>query len=324
MPVALFVLWIFSSGAYSQSQQQDSVVTLLFAGDVTLADALELSLGNRTVGVFDNWNVGGKDLFMVNLENPITNSLDTVPKEFNFRMHPKYVDALRRGSIDVVNLANNHTFDFGTAGLFETMRILDSVGIPYVGAGTNLDDSRQPLIYTLKGMRIGFLGFHGRGAVWNATPSKPGVAPRTEKVILKDVAKLRPLVDFLVVNFHWGTELAETPDRGQILLAHQTIDAGADLIVGHHPHVLQGIEEYRGKVIAYSLGNFVFGGNARANYETAILRVKISSNGNESEIVPVEVRNYHPRLAAGKTSASVLRSVKERSKIFKRTILQLN
>jgi poly-gamma-glutamate synthesis protein (capsule biosynthesis protein) len=324
MRFALVILWLVAPRIFGQSSPPEETVTIVFAGDVTLADALEASLGERTEEVFDNWDVGEKDLLMVNLENPITTSQATLPKEFNFKMRPRYVGALKRGRVDIVNLANNHTYDFGSSGLVETMRVLDSMGIAYVGAGTNLEDARQPVIYTVRGVRIGFLGFHGRGAVWNATATKPGVAPRTESVILEDVEKLRPLVDFVVVNFHWGTELAEIPDRAQITLAHQTIDAGADLIIGHHPHVLQGIEDYKGKVIAYSLGNFVFGGNTQANYSTAVLKAQISRRGVVFDIVPVQIKKYRPQIASEKTAASVLGQMKARSKIFKRTILQLN
>ena len=299
-------------------------MTLVFAGDVTLADALEARLGDSTIHVFDAWDVGEKDVFMVNLENPITTSNDIVDKEFNFKMRPKYVGALKRGGIDAVNCANNHTYDFGPAGLMETMRVLDSVGIPFVGVGSNLEDSRQPLIYEVMGMRIGFLGFQGRGAEWNATATKAGVAPRTDAVILADVPKLKPLVDFVVVNFHWGTELAEMPEEWQVLLAHHTIEAGADLIVGHHPHVLQGIEQYRGKVIAYSLGNFVFGGNTNSSYETAVLRMRVTKNEAKAELVPVKVEKYRPRFASGKTARAVIELVGQRSRFFKQTIPQLN
>ncbi len=127
------------------------------------------------------------------------------------------------------------------------MGYLDSVGVQYVGIGRNLSDARTPRIVEVRGKKIGFLGYHG-GCSFAARKQRAGVAPRFLEYIVEDVQKLKRQVDFLVVNFHWGTELAEYPDEGQIEFAHKVVDAGADLIIGHHPHVLQAsnaIEERR-------------------------------------------------------------------------------
>jgi poly-gamma-glutamate synthesis protein (capsule biosynthesis protein) len=300
----------------SLAQPRDPVV-LLFAGDLTLDRHIEQVAGEDPESLFHEWNAGPSDLFMVNLEHPITTSDFKVPKEFNFKMHPKYLRALQRAGITVVNAANNHIADFGLAGLEDTMRFLDSVGIRYVGIGRNLQEARRGVIVHLKGWRVGLLGYHGYGR-FSATAMRAGIAPRVEQYIVEDVRRLRPHVDYLVVNFHWGKELALHPDHEQIQLAHRVVDAGADLIVGHHPHVLQGMESYRGATIAYSLGNFVFGGNARHTYETAVLKVVLSTAPPKISLVPVVVNKWRPHVAEETTALRVKSLVQERSVSFRR------
>lgn len=310
----LFLAQLFL-GSFLLAQSKEPVV-LLFAGDVTLDRHIDRVAGNDPEYLFRRWDVRPYDLFMVNLEHPITTSSSSIPKEFNFKMHPKYLRTLQHAGITMVNAANNHVADFGLHGLYDTMHYLDSVGIGYVGIGKNLDEARKPCIVELKGWRVGFLGYHGNGR-FSATAKSAGVAPRVEQHIVADVRKLKPQVDFLVVNFHWGVELADQPDEAQIRLAHRVVDAGADLIVGHHPHVLQGIERYNGATIAYSLGNFVFGGNFRHTYETAVLKVVLSADRPQITLVPVFVQEWQPHLADERTAKRVKDLVQQRSAMFR-------
>lgn len=288
----------------------------MFAGDVTLDRHIERVAGEDPDYLFREWDAGPYDVFMVNLEHPVTTSTSIVPKEFNFKMHPKYLRTLQQAGMTIVNAANNHIADFGLSGVYDTMRHLDSVGIGYVGIGKNLEEARRPVILERKGWRIGFLGYHGNGR-FSATTTRAGVAPRVERYIVDDIQKLKPQVDFLVVHFHWGTELAEHPDPEQIRLAHRVVEAGADLIIGHHPHVLQGIERYHGATIAYSLGNFVFGGNSRHTYETAVLKVVLSTGEPQITLVPVSVQEWQPRVADIHTAKRVMNLVQQRSAIFR-------
>jgi poly-gamma-glutamate synthesis protein (capsule biosynthesis protein) len=180
-----------------------------------------------------------------------------------------------------------------------------------------LAHARTPAIIEIKGWKIGFLGYHG-ARKFAATPTRAGLAPRTLRLILEDVRALKARTDYVVVNFHWGEELATQPDPEQMRFAHQVVDAGADLIVGHHPHVLQGIELYRGATIAYSLGNFLFGGNARHSYDTAVLKVVLNDGGPRVTLVPVAVRRWQPMLADEATTRRVNNLVQERSALFRR------
>lgn len=306
---------VFSTGICSLSAQTPAPVTLLFAGDVTLSDNVESHIGTDTSYIFKLWKPGLEcDIFMVNLEHPVTTSIEKVEKKYNFRMNPAAIGTLKNGGVSLVNCANNHVFDFGLQGIEETMRNLDSAGVRYVGLGKDLRAARTPVILEVRGLRFGFLGYYG-GGEYAATASRPGFAPRYQPYIVDDVRSLRKKVDFVVVSFHWGTERAPEPDSLQVRLAHSVIDAGADLIVGHHPHVLQGIEEYRGKHIAYSLGNFVFGGNSQHTYETGVLRVTVGEKV-DVQLLPVSVKRWQPVPAVGEQKRKVKQLVEERSQNF--------
>ena len=255
----------------------------------------------------------------MNLEQPVTRSEERIEKQYNFKMDSRYLETLRFGGVSLVHAANNHIFDYGVEGVRETMRSLDSAGIRYIGIGDNLDSARSLRIVRVKGRTVGFLGYYGSGD-FAATATSPGVAPRIVSYVLSDIRRARTRVDYLVVSFHWGAELEPEPEPWQVRLAHRAIDAGADLIVGHHPHVLQGIELYRGKAIAYSLGNFVFGGNARHTYLTAVLRVVLEKDSARTDLLPVRVDRWQPTLADSTAAKRVTDLVKSRSARFPQTL----
>jgi poly-gamma-glutamate capsule biosynthesis protein CapA/YwtB (metallophosphatase superfamily) len=318
--INVFVLCLVPELFFLQIQQ-DSAAKLIFTGDLSLAHAYEFTWNYRKIDVFANWKqIGSYDAMMVNLENPVTKSVDSIEKEYVFKMKPELLGQLVKAKVAIVNCANNHTADFGVEGIIETIRWLDSAGIKHVGAGRNFKDARKPIILEFSGVRIGFLGYGGVKE-FIASRSMPGTNSRNENYILEDIKKLRPDVDAIVVNLHWGDELATEPNEGQISLAHRIIDGGADLIIGHHPHVLQGIEQYHGKVIAYSLGNFVFGGNAKSiNSETAVLKASFTKENIIVQAIPVRIRNWQPEPADSITAQRVINQLQDRSKIFKETI----
>jgi poly-gamma-glutamate capsule biosynthesis protein CapA/YwtB (metallophosphatase superfamily) len=224
---------------------------------------------------------------MINLEHPITKHGEPEEKEFTFKMHPHYIRLLQKGNINLVNAANNHIYDYGITGIETTMEYLDSVNIAYVGIGKSLQEAREPVIFTIKDRRLGFLGYFGGAGQFAGTDTSAGLAPRYTSFILQDIRKLRPLVDYVIVSFHWGIENERYPEEWQMILGRAAVDAGADLVVGHHPHVLQGIERYNGGVIAYSIGNFIFGGNRRRVHDTIVLQAVF---GDRMSVRPVPVR----------------------------------
>lgn len=259
---------LFESQAEETSGEDNGPIRLVFAGDVLLSDhvlaAYEQGGGIR--GVVDEGLqtvIDSSDLFMVNEEFPFSSRGKAAEdKQFTFRLAPEKVSLFHEMGIDIVTLANNHALDFGTDALVDTCDVLDEAGIYRVGAGRDLEEARKPVILEVKGKKIGFLGASRVIPVgsWNATATTPGMLTTYDPtLLLEDIRKVRESCDYVVVYVHWGIERRDRPEEYQRGLGKQYIDAGADLVIGSHPHVLQGMEYYKGKPIVYSLGNFVFG-----------------------------------------------------------------
>ncbi|MEJ2054765.1 MAG: CapA family protein [Calditrichaceae bacterium] len=303
-------------------------IQLYFGGDVTFANHFERFVGHNYQYAFGklDW-FKQADLSMVNLENPLTKRGRPVEKQFNFRALPEYTQILKQAGIDIVTIANNHIYDYSDQGLFDTVDYLDSSGIDHVGAGRSLTAARKPVIYDIKGVKIGFLayyGLHKHSDCHPATVDSAGTALRKLSYINEDIKKLKENADFIIVNFHWGMEKENLPGEDQIDFAHRVIDFGADLIVGHHPHVLQGIEIYKDKAIVYSLGNFIFGGNSRKTYQTAVLGVEIKNcdTGGFFKInpIPIRVDYWQPYKAQKSDSLQIMQNLIDYSSIFEQSI----
>jgi poly-gamma-glutamate capsule biosynthesis protein CapA/YwtB (metallophosphatase superfamily) len=203
----------------------------------------------------------GSDLTIGNLEGPLTTANSVGPPwRFSLRGSPEYAPVLRAAGFDVVSLANNHAMDYGWEGLSETFRHLQSVGIKYVGAGVNIEEARKPLHVSVQGIQIAILAYCDvpTSSPLYAGDDCPGVAPMHRAFILEDVGKVRQKCDVLIVCMHWGQENISSPAPKYRQIGREMIAAGVNIIVGHHPHVLQGIERVGSGVVAYSLGNFTF------------------------------------------------------------------
>jgi gamma-polyglutamate biosynthesis protein CapA len=198
------------------------------------------------------------DLIFGNLETPVSNheivNKTKVKGYPTLKASPESVQSLVEAGFNVLSLANNHTMDFGEKALFDTIEILGKNGINYIGAAKNESEARKSFIANCNDVRIAFLAY---SCSYPASKNRPGCAPIRLSVIKNDVSKARKIADMVVVSLHHGLEYSDYPVPEHITLAHKIIDSGANLILGHHPHVLQGIEYYNSGVIAYSLGNFV-------------------------------------------------------------------
>lgn len=282
------------------------------------------------------------DLYLVNLECPFTDRGEKIAKNFNFRARPELVAALIAGGVDVVSLANNHLVDYGPEGLFDTLNTLDSHGIAHFGAARSLPEARAPALVEKKGVRIAFLGYFFLGdrniepAQVIATDTQPGVAGHfsdlaaMKEMVETDIRAARQQADHVIPFFHWGREGRGQPEPYQIELAHFAIESGASAVLGSHPHVLQGIEVYRGAPIAYSLGNFVFGGNwDPKDKRTALLELKLTRGALRSiKVIPAYSDAFpevpvQPSLAEGEKAEAVLAYLATLSRAFPATIAQL-
>lgn len=240
----------------------------------------------------------GSHFNMVNLENPFsTGGIKAENKQYTFRANPGHLEALSSGKINAVTLANNHILDFGIEALLDTMKYLKAKNILFTGAGTDFEQANSPIHATVNGVRLAVLGSsHVLPFVsWHAGSAKPGVASTYNPAkLLSEISDAEGKADLTIVYVHWGEEMKTEPLDYQKNLARMYIDKGADIVIGSHPHVLQGFEYYKGKLIAYSLGNFVFTNTRR---DTIILNMKYDTgNGLDARIIPCEIIDFRPVL----------------------------
>lgn len=271
---------------------------LLFSGDVLFSDHVlnAYEKGGGISGVLDDGYrklIDEADFFFVNEEFPFSDRGTKAPdKQYTFRLPPSKVSMLREMSVDAVSLANNHALDFGTDALLDTCDTLDAAGILHTGAGKDLEEAKRAVEIEIQGKKVAMIGATRviPVAEWATYGNTPGMlAAYDPKILLGEVERLAETQDYVIVFIHWGIERAERPESYQRELGQKLIDAGADLVIGAHPHVLQGIEYYQGKPIVYSLGNFIFGSSIP---KTMLLEVKI-----EEEKDPVLV--VHPGTSSG-------------------------
>ena len=279
-----------STAAVAETEPEDPVVHLLFSGDVYFSSHVLTAYDNAggIHGVLAEAyrdEISRADIYMANQEFPFSDRGTPAPdKQFTFRVPPERVSMMHELGIDIVTIANNHTLDYGTDALVDTCTTLENAGIPYVGAGANMDRAKQLETIEVRGRTIGFLAASRvyPDTSWVANSKKPGmVSGYDPSILLKEIEAAGEYCDYLLVYMHWGIERDEKPQEYQRTLGRQLIDAGADLVIGSHPHVLQGIEYYQGKPIVYSLGNFIFGSSIP---KTALLRADVDLEQNQVKL----------------------------------------
>ena len=222
------------------------------------------------------------DLAVANLEGAVSTRGAPVPgKAYHFRGRPSALAAAARfAGIDAVALANNHTLDFGRTAFLDTLRYARRFGVATAGGGVDLRAARRPALLEAGGLRIAFLAFSDvRPPGFDARPGRAGTAPAFPDLVAGDVRAARRRADAVVVYFHWGVERAFRPSGRQRALARVALDAGATVVLGAHPHVLQPVERRSRRLVAWSLGNFVFGANSPATDRTGILSVRLARSG---------------------------------------------
>lgn len=278
-------------------------VILSFTGDCTLGSDDNFGYEGTLPAVIDSHNgdpgyvfrnvfdiFASDDLTVINLEGTFTASYDRQPKQFAFKGPASYARFLSYSKIEAANLANNHTYDYGEQGFNDTQSALDTEKILYFGDGiVGISD--------IRGTKVGLLGYHEYDG--DELLARMG----------KEISALKMAGTFVAVSFHWGQEGHYHPGGDQQYYAHKAIDFGADVVIGHHPHVLQGFDIYRGRLIAYSLGNFAFGGNMDpCDKRTLILQLRINPSDTGlymARILPARIssveyiNNYQPTLYAG-------------------------
>ena len=295
-------------------------LTVSVVGDCTLGTDENFDYDTSLNAYYENYGAdyffsnvksifSADDLTIANFEGTLTDSDEREDKEYAFKAPAEYTGILTAGSVEAVNTANNHSHDYGDQSYEDTIQALDNAGILNFGYD-------KTVVTEVKGIKIGLVGIY---------ELKDHL--EREEQLKQNIAKVKADgAQLTIVIFHWGNEKEEVPDSNQTTLAHLAIDEGADLVCGHHPHVLQGIEEYKGKNIVYSLGNFCFGGNQYpSDMDTMIFQqtFTVDQDGvkadNVTNIIPCSIssdsdyNNYQPTPAEGDEATRILNKIQERT-----------
>jgi poly-gamma-glutamate capsule biosynthesis protein CapA/YwtB (metallophosphatase superfamily) len=265
------------------------------------------------------------DVVFCNLESPLTSSTKSLDpgRKIVLKGKPEAITALTSAGFNLASLSNNHILDYYDTGLFDTMELLDQNGIVHAGGGRNLEEARKLAVIEKNGLRIGLLAYTDMAEItfagdpyisFAAGPEKSGVASRKYELIKEDIEKARDQVDLLAVSLHWGIEDSFRITPEQVEFAHNLIDDGADIILGHHPHQFQGIEIYKGKPILYSMGNFIFDQNESENMESFIVDMKYK--GTElTALTAIPVRTLEKSYVDLQTGADAAAILKRQSSL---------
>lgn len=253
------------------------------------------------------------DIVIGNLETPLTGKGSRFKnKKYTFKAPIETAAALKDAGFTHMSLANNHMMDYGKEGLLSTLTALEDAKLNFAGAGENIKQARKISITEIKGKKIAFLSYSKTYPLeFYARRKRGGTTPGYRKFITADLKKARREADIVIVAFHWGGEKLEHPRAYQKELARLSIDSGADIVIGHHPHVLQGIERYKEGVIFYSLGNFAFGSYSPSSRESIIAKVVLENDRILSvEAVPINVNNFEvhfqPEVLEGEKGEEVI------------------
>jgi gamma-polyglutamate biosynthesis protein CapA len=306
-------------------------VTFMAVGDVMMDRGIRTMMKQKGVDApFEHitpWIQQG-DIAMFNLETAVVDSGDGHPllKRFSFRADPSFLKGLTHAGFNLAHLANNHTIDYGKEGLMTTIRHLKANGIHHMGAGENEQEAFRPSLLRVKGQTFAFFGmleFLLEGTTF--LPEKPYPAYGSIDQLCRLIEQYRDYVDYVVVSFHWGKEFQHQPTRQQEQFAHRVIDAGADLVLGHHAHVLQPMALYKNKWIVYGLGNFVFDQSGITTSSSAIFTCDFKDGQVlHPRLIPVYIEKGIPRPATPIERSQILQQMNEISAPYQLSFVQEN
>ena len=336
-----YFLVVASAFSLTGCEQQNNTpppnsISLVAVGDIMLGGtAEEVLIENGYDYPFAKVQhlLADADIVIGNLEGPLTNLCESTldDKEYIFRSPPDLVaPALKKAGFNILNLANNHILDFDIQGMTDTIENLNKLNIQTVGTGNNSADARSGTVLQTNNGSVGFLSYSLTfpESFW-ATKDKAGTAFGHEKDIREDVQRLSKQADYVIVSFHWGREKSLELRPYQPKLGRTAIDAGADIVLGHHPHVLQAVEEYNDGLIIYSLGNFVFGSYSTDAKTSVIARLTLH-NGKyySAEFTPINVSNteviFQPHPLTGSAASTVIKQINSLSKELNTDLIQTN
>lgn len=295
-------------------------VTVTAGGDVIGGFGVSGVVGSMGSGLFRSIAPFFKssELGFVNLESPLTYGGDPQGwKDVVIKGNPALAPAMAKSGINVVTMANNHAGDMGDSGLLDSFRYCKKAGITVVGAGKNLKAAQAGAVLKTDGARAAFLGFSDVLPVgYAATSTSPGTSPGRANInaVKANIRAAAKKADYVFVGWHWNFEYKRAPSYLESSEGKAAIDAGADIVFAHHPHLLDGVQAYHGGLICYSLGNLVFSGFAGETAQTVLVKAKVTPHAIDAKLIPVQISGSGvPTVATGSTGLSILQRVKSLS-----------
>jgi len=292
--------------------QKEKPITLIFVGDIILDRGVEWAIQKYGQG---DWkfpflkiadDLKRAKLLFGNFEGPISDKGVKVGSIYSFRNDPKAIEGLKFAGFDILSVANNHIFDYGRIAMEDSFLRLKEVGIDHLGGGFNEKEAYSPIIKEIEGTKIAFLAYTNLGTpYWSAKGERSGIAWLTEEKLEEGIKKAREMADLVIVSMHFGEEYQQKPSTVQKYFAHLAIDSGTDLVIGHHSHVVQEVDEqssssrfanarviekYKNGYIAYSLGNFIFDQSFSEETMKGLMLKVLVKNAKIDEVIPIEIK----------------------------------
>jgi poly-gamma-glutamate synthesis protein (capsule biosynthesis protein) len=305
---------IFNTSSSVVNVEPKENVSVAVTGDVMFARKMPnvLSMDSSPfAGVSDV--VSNVDLLLVNFENAATSSGNAVKGDVPLSCDPSYVPLLKANNNTVASLANNHAFDYGIEGMKDTVKNLNDAGITPIGAGETEDEAHQAVVKEINGRKITILNYmdsnnfaeYSYDVMPYANGSTPGYSAYDSADAQKQIAEHNDS-DMIIAYLHFGNEYSNSPNEDQVKIAHELIDYGADVVLGSHPHVTQGIEVYKGKPVFYSLGNFIFDQSNTATHSAYFVKLDLVDNTCVCTVYPIYISNYLPQYMSSEDGTSLL------------------
>ena len=260
--------------------------------------------------------ISNVDLLLINFENAATTSTNPLKSDIPLKCSPYYVPLVKANNLTVVALANNHALDYGIDGMNDTIKNLNDSGILSIGAGNSEDDAHQAIVKEINGRKIMILNYmdsknfaeYSYDTMPYANGTSPGYSAYDSQDAYKQISKNNDS-NLIIVYMHYGNEYSSSPNENQINISHELIDYGADIVIGTHPHVTQGIEMYKGKPIFYSLGNFIFDQSNTQTHSAYFVKIDLINNTGKCCVYPIYISNYLPQYMNSNDGTNLLKGL---------------
>jgi poly-gamma-glutamate synthesis protein (capsule biosynthesis protein) len=317
--LVLIVAWMsIFGGGISHSDGDAGNVSIAVTGDVMFARNMAnvLSLGSSPFEGVSNVT-SNVDLLLINFENPATSSENALKPDIPFKSNPSFTVLARANNNTVAALANNHVCDYGIQGMRDTFNALEKANITHLGAGNNENEAHKGVTQEINGRNITILNYmdsnnfaeYSYEVLPYANGSSPGYSAYNSQDAKNQISKANESGNFVMVFMHYGNEYSTSPNEDQIKISHELIDYGADVVVGAHPHVAQGIEMYKDKPIFYSLGDFIFDLEADGTLDNYFVEIDLQGDQGHCTVYPVHLTGYLPQYMDTETGNAFLNSL---------------